>query len=361
MSRATKLVAAFNHVHIFIDPDPDPAKSFAERERLFQLPRSTWRDYDADAHQQGRRHLRPLGQGHPALAGDAEAARPRGASAPAGEEVIRRILTAQRGPALQRRHRHLREGRRPRTTPRWATAPTTACAWTARRCARAWWARAATWASPSAAASSTGRAGGAAQHRRRGQLGRRRHVRPRGEHQDPDGPPREEGRGQGPRGAQPHPRGDDRGGGGAGAGRQREPGPRPSPSTACAAPRATRSSWPSSRTWWAPGVLNRADDADPRPATELLASPQRERGLPRPLLAVLLGHTKMWAFEMVMETDFPDSDAGPAASSTPTSRSACASASPQHFAGALPAPRDRRPPPPSTTWSTTRASRSSRG
>ena len=42
----TKLVAAFNHLHIFIDPNPDPKKSFAERERLFTLPRSTWGDYD---------------------------------------------------------------------------------------------------------------------------------------------------------------------------------------------------------------------------------------------------------------------------------------------------------------------------
>src|SRR5690606_29026514 len=41
-----KLVAAFNHQHIFVDPDPDPAASFAERQRLFALPRSTWGDYD---------------------------------------------------------------------------------------------------------------------------------------------------------------------------------------------------------------------------------------------------------------------------------------------------------------------------
>jgi glutamate dehydrogenase len=45
-SRHTKLIAAFNHMHIFLDPDPDPAKSFAERERLFDLPRSSWADYD---------------------------------------------------------------------------------------------------------------------------------------------------------------------------------------------------------------------------------------------------------------------------------------------------------------------------
>jgi glutamate dehydrogenase len=46
MSPQIKLVAAFNHQHVFIDPDPDPAASYAERDRLFRLPRSTWDDYD---------------------------------------------------------------------------------------------------------------------------------------------------------------------------------------------------------------------------------------------------------------------------------------------------------------------------
>jgi len=46
LSRQTKLVAAFNHLHIFIDPDPDPETSFIERERMFNLPRSSWEDYD---------------------------------------------------------------------------------------------------------------------------------------------------------------------------------------------------------------------------------------------------------------------------------------------------------------------------
>ncbi|XOV89421.1 MAG: NAD-glutamate dehydrogenase [Pseudomonadota bacterium] len=40
------LVAAFNHQHIFVDPSPDPAASFAERKRLFELPRSSWTDYN---------------------------------------------------------------------------------------------------------------------------------------------------------------------------------------------------------------------------------------------------------------------------------------------------------------------------
>ena len=47
-SRGIRLVAAFSHLHVFIDPDPDPEASFAERERLFGLPRSTWADYRED-------------------------------------------------------------------------------------------------------------------------------------------------------------------------------------------------------------------------------------------------------------------------------------------------------------------------
>ena len=46
LSKYTKLVAAFDHRHIFVDPDPDPAIGWAERDRLFQLPRSSWADYD---------------------------------------------------------------------------------------------------------------------------------------------------------------------------------------------------------------------------------------------------------------------------------------------------------------------------
>ena len=48
-SKHIRLVAAFNHQHIFIDPQPDAARSFQERERLFKLPRSSWEDYAAAA------------------------------------------------------------------------------------------------------------------------------------------------------------------------------------------------------------------------------------------------------------------------------------------------------------------------
>ncbi|MHA1536660.1 MAG: NAD-glutamate dehydrogenase [Alphaproteobacteria bacterium] len=46
LSRHIRLLAAFNHLHIFVDPDPDAAVSYAERKRLFELPRSSWNDYD---------------------------------------------------------------------------------------------------------------------------------------------------------------------------------------------------------------------------------------------------------------------------------------------------------------------------
>ena len=46
LSRHIKLVGAFDHRHIFLDPDPDPEKGYEERERLFNQERSTWEDYD---------------------------------------------------------------------------------------------------------------------------------------------------------------------------------------------------------------------------------------------------------------------------------------------------------------------------
>ncbi|MER5996041.1 NAD-glutamate dehydrogenase [Streptomyces viridosporus] len=48
LSEHIRLVAAFDHRHIFIDPNPDAAASYAERRRLFELPRSSWADYDTE-------------------------------------------------------------------------------------------------------------------------------------------------------------------------------------------------------------------------------------------------------------------------------------------------------------------------
>jgi glutamate dehydrogenase len=53
LSRSLKLIAAYDHRHVFLDPDPDPARSFAERERLFEMSGSSWDDYDRAALSEG--------------------------------------------------------------------------------------------------------------------------------------------------------------------------------------------------------------------------------------------------------------------------------------------------------------------
>ncbi|PZR36820.1 NAD-glutamate dehydrogenase [Caulobacter segnis] len=53
LSKQTKLLAAFDHRHIFLDPNPDPAVSWEERDRMFKLPRSSWEDYDKSKISQG--------------------------------------------------------------------------------------------------------------------------------------------------------------------------------------------------------------------------------------------------------------------------------------------------------------------
>jgi glutamate dehydrogenase len=89
----TKLVAAFDHRHIFLDPDADAARSFAERRRLFGLARSSWRDYDVSAISAGGGVFDRSAKAIPlspevrrGLAIDAESV--------SGEELIRKVLTA---------------------------------------------------------------------------------------------------------------------------------------------------------------------------------------------------------------------------------------------------------------------------
>ena len=53
LSKHIRLQAAFNHMHIFIDPNPDSASSWVERDRLFNLPRSSWEDYNKELISQG--------------------------------------------------------------------------------------------------------------------------------------------------------------------------------------------------------------------------------------------------------------------------------------------------------------------
>ena len=184
--QTTRLLAAFDHRDIFIDPDPDPAKAFAERQRLFNLPRSSWQDYDKSLISDGggvyprsskEIRLSPAAQKLFGVAGGRDAAGvdegdPQGASRP----------------AVLRRHRHLcafvgrerRSGRRPR-----------------QRCHPRHRQRSALQGGRRGRQSRHDPArphrGGArrhqAQHRRHRQLRRRQYLRRRGQHQDRVEPP----------------------------------------------------------------------------------------------------------------------------------------------------------------------------
>jgi glutamate dehydrogenase len=88
-----RLIAAFNHRHIFIDPTPDAARSFTERQRLFALPRSGWNDYDITLISKGggvfdrsAKSIKLTAEMRSALATDATSATP--------DELIRSILKA---------------------------------------------------------------------------------------------------------------------------------------------------------------------------------------------------------------------------------------------------------------------------
>ena len=111
LSEHIRLVAAFDHRHVFLDPDPDPATSFAERRRMFELPRSTWADYDTSLISTGRRRLpahrqvdpdQSAGPGRPRAARLGDGARPHRPDAGRAARAGR--------PAVERRHRHLRQG-----------------------------------------------------------------------------------------------------------------------------------------------------------------------------------------------------------------------------------------------------------
>ena len=92
LSRSMKLLAAFNHLHIFLDPDPDPAGSFEERRRLFLLPRSSWMDYDAAKISRGGGVFRRDAKAIP-LSPEVQGMLGVCADSLSGEEVIRHILT----------------------------------------------------------------------------------------------------------------------------------------------------------------------------------------------------------------------------------------------------------------------------
>ena len=96
LSRQIRLIAAFDHRHVFIDPDPDPAPTYAERERMFKLGRSSWADYDTRLLSAGGAIV-PRGAKEVELSPQARAALGLREDAPAvmdGESLIRAVLRA---------------------------------------------------------------------------------------------------------------------------------------------------------------------------------------------------------------------------------------------------------------------------
>jgi glutamate dehydrogenase len=91
LSRHIRLQAAFDHRHIFLDPEPQSVVSFAERARLFALPRSSWDDYDRDKISRGG-GVYPRSAKSIALSSDARSMLGIESSTAAPNEVIRAIL-----------------------------------------------------------------------------------------------------------------------------------------------------------------------------------------------------------------------------------------------------------------------------
>lgn len=93
LSPTIKLVAAFNHQHVFIDPNPDPTTSFVERRRLFNLPQSTWEDYDSNKLSNGGK-LYSRASKQIELSAEAMTALGIGESTMTPNELIHRLLQA---------------------------------------------------------------------------------------------------------------------------------------------------------------------------------------------------------------------------------------------------------------------------
>ena len=91
LSRTIRLQVAFNHLHIFLDPDPDPETSWQERKRLFQLPRSTWKDYQSELISAGGGVFNRKAKAIP-LSPQAQAVLGVESASLTGDEMIRAIL-----------------------------------------------------------------------------------------------------------------------------------------------------------------------------------------------------------------------------------------------------------------------------
>ena len=108
-SEQIRLVAAYDHRHVFIDPDPDAATGFAERKRLFDLAGSSWDDYDRERISEGGGVWPRAAKSIALVAGGARGAGDRGRAAHAQRRHPRDPPGARR-PAVERRHRHCGQG-----------------------------------------------------------------------------------------------------------------------------------------------------------------------------------------------------------------------------------------------------------
>jgi glutamate dehydrogenase len=95
LSRQIRLIAAFDHRHVFVDPDPDPERSYDERKRMFELGRSSWDDYDRDLLSRGG-FIVSRGVKSVHLSEEARIALglPEGTAPMDGEALIRAVLSA---------------------------------------------------------------------------------------------------------------------------------------------------------------------------------------------------------------------------------------------------------------------------
>ena len=125
LSPHIRLVGAFNHLHVFIDPDPDPVATFAERERLFALPRSTWDDFDRSVLSAGggiyprsAKAIAPSPEARRALGIDAESLTPSELIAAMLKAPVDLVWNAGSAPTSRRRANR---------TPMSATGPTMWC------------------------------------------------------------------------------------------------------------------------------------------------------------------------------------------------------------------------------------------
>ena len=185
LSQHIRLVAAFDHLHVFLDPNPDAARSWEERKRMFDLPRSTWDDYDKSlisegggvySREQKSIPISPQVRAALGLDDDVDELTP--------PELMRGDPEGAGRPAVERRHRHLRQGRdrvgRRRRRPRQRRGPGERKPGARQGDRRG--------RQPRRHIAGPHRVRPRRrpdQHRRDGQLRRRRLLRPRGQHQDP--------------------------------------------------------------------------------------------------------------------------------------------------------------------------------